>query len=676
MTTNEPIPDLTPPFLRTSNPPAFPSTSLSHPQTHPSLSKWQHRRGVGGFRRGLASDIILGDRSAFPSSERYLSTMHKDYLHHHNDYTNHQIEMAEFDYASGSFVNSATKAEEKPAGKPLGVANEKDGKTGTQWAFEGCGVRKNGDLCSITKSSYGVVDPGVFREVNEIQAPPDPATLGPIQKHHTKPFTKLSNAHVGLQTRSDLPIDDGKFHSFSTTTSEAFSSKSIPPSESAREGGKVNLERNRISNVGSGNTTGQYETSAGLSWKEWDQRSYVRCKEGDKGRNRKSHINLSMGTQSPGDGFASTNSVTYVGEPVDPENRIYFPGGTGSLRGRSSIAFGGGNFAGGEGTGESVSRRDYVPLKIEKEGLLRSSVEDRLNSKKGIASAIRPDVGVGDVETASRVAFQDPRELKVTNPRARGRTAGVRSLIGGEIDKLDGKSGGLSIARLGNRVMTRSSLPAGDPLSYNFADFETTTKREYPGFWNAEMVPHPVLGANITRSNFEFGESGGVGDDIPPEERFKSSTHASYTPHTHYPQTPIAHGQKSTTHILDAEGGSIYPMSHNHTTHQINFQPPAEPERRFGHAPPNAGRKLLFPLKTVEGVRQQSYETMMERFHGQREGLWNLDEGAERKVVGARRRARDSSIVFGDPKVGLDGRMHLDGEVEPMPFVSMAVEAI
>ena len=92
--------------------------------------------------------------------------MHKDYHHHSDDTKNHHIEMAQVDDASGSFVNSATKVDDKGAGIPLGVGSGGGGKTGTQLAFEGCGVRKDGDLCSITKSSYGVVDPGVFREVN------------------------------------------------------------------------------------------------------------------------------------------------------------------------------------------------------------------------------------------------------------------------------------------------------------------------------------------------------------------------------------------------------------------------------------------------------------------------------------------------------------------------------
>ncbi|KAJ3043526.1 hypothetical protein HDV00_004915 [Rhizophlyctis rosea] len=658
--------ELTPPFLGSNTAPVFPNHTLTQPlqpshQQH-NLSKWQHRRGVGGFRRGLASDIILGDRSAFQAEERYLSTMHKDY-HEHQLTGKDDAEHVESTLRLGDDIVPPTG----PAGKPLGIPKP-GAKTGTQLAFEGAGVRKDGDLVSITKTSYPRPDMEVFKEVNDLYPPRAQDSLTPAEKYHQKPPTATSAAHIGLRTRRDLPIDDSKFHNFTTTNQEAYIAKPLAP----LNGGAINLARNRISNIPQGiRDQLNYTTTAGSAFGQYSDDAYrhTEAGSGGPGRGRKSNIVLSMGADAKEQMYTSTSAAAYKGDPVDPRNRHSFPGPTGSLRGKSSIAFGQQEDV-NRATEPSVSQRDYVRDALadaEAREAVRSSIEDRLKSKKGIAKAIKPGGGkVADVESASHAAYQSPDALERACPGARGRTAGIRSLIGGEVE---GKAtGGTSFARLGNRVMNRSSVPDGDTKTYNFTGFETTTNKFFPAHWDAKMVPHPVLGANITRSNFTFGQPGDVGD-VPDEERFRSSTQTAFVPHANAERTVVAHGRESTKHILDADGGSVYLMGNNRTTQQDHFKQPREPERRFGHAPPNATRKMLFPLKTVEGVRQQSYETMMDRFHGPKEGLWNMEGQPERKVVGARRKVRDSSIVLGDPKVDFEGKMHLGGG-EQIPVVA------
>ncbi|KAJ3290892.1 hypothetical protein HK104_006454 [Borealophlyctis nickersoniae] len=109
-------------------------------------------------------------------------------------------------------------------------------------------------------------------------------------------------------------------------------------------------------------------------------------------------------------------------------------------------------------------------------------------------------------------------------------------------------------------------------------------------------------------------------------------------------------------------------MGHNHTTQQDHFQEPEVWEKRtVAHAPSNAARKLLFPLKTGDAYPSSTYETTMHSFFGPREGL--CFEGG--KKTGPESRVNKgmggSSIVFGDPKVGFYG-----DAVPPPSVVSVA----
>ncbi|KAJ3281156.1 hypothetical protein HK104_000171, partial [Borealophlyctis nickersoniae] len=497
--------DINPPFLRVSNPPNLPahqptSTSAQTTKTQDHLQPWRHRPGRGGFRRGLASDIVLGDRHTFTGNDQYLSTMHADYDSGQLD----AILNAEKAAKAAGRLGEGVYVPSGPAGKPLGINNTPGGRTEVHIAFGMDGIEPDAHRESLTKATYKAPPHSAFRHNLGPKATIDTSNLAVAQLHHQKPLTATSAAHLGLQTRQDLPIDDKHFRSFLTTNQEAYTAK---VSVDGGRGGSSNLKRNRTSNIPEGDRDKQlsYETVAGTSFVNPGSASY-RNRSRRVGR-PSSHIVLSMGETGEGgrkEMYMSTSAAAYKGAPGFVPDRTFRVGAStvpiseaGHLRGKSSIAFG----EGGEDrreTGLSVSQRDYLRDPVadaEARRAARSSVADRLLSKPGIATAICPYPNPRtDMETCSAMSYQPPDQRMKVYPSIQGRAAGIPS-----IDPSAHRPGS---GRMGKSIMNRSSVPTGDTRAYNFKDFDTTTSHFFQPHPDAKMIPHPVLGANITRSNF------------------------------------------------------------------------------------------------------------------------------------------------------------------------------
>lgn len=445
--------------------------------------------------------------------------------------------------------------------------------------------------------------------------------LTPAQQFHHKPSTAISAARIGLETRRDFPIDDRRFRSYITTTGDAYTQKMLPEDAIARKGqARGYVTNNQTSDIPLGDPSKEinYDTMARRTYV--DHGDAYRQKQAEKSmRPKTDFLAMDRANVAEIEAYATTTAQTYRKPPIPPIRQELPANGVSApnnIRSKSSIAFGESSSAHRE-TGTSVSRRDYThnpETALATRMAIRSSVEDRILSKPGIQAAIQPNP-IQPFTNSTTAATYRLSNLEDSMP-----AAGIT----------------LSHPSIGT-----SSIPSGDPAHYNFSKSSTTTSTAYHAHPTHKMIPHPILGANITRSTLTFPSAD---TDVPhPADRYTTTSHQAYIPHG-VPPPPHVHAPAHPANpIANAE---LYPMSANQTTTQSHFQPlgPADhPGRYTAPHPLSTVKRLLFP-STSHIPTEQRFETTMEREFAQRRGLWDAEKA---KSVGA----KGSSVVFGDPRM-------------------------
>ncbi|KAJ3145444.1 hypothetical protein HDU89_007069 [Geranomyces variabilis] len=525
-----------------------------------------------------------------------------------------------------------------PAGKPLGIKTS-DKRT-VHISFGDEGRQDDERWNTVSEGSY--VYRGGMLDTKTESSEKIYAALTPAQRYHYKPATAAQSAHIGLQTRADLPIDDARFSSYQTTHGSAYSTK-VPPEAglTAANAAAGYGASNRTSNIPLGDPTKprSWGTMAGSSWV--DHGNQYRKLEAQKSEHRTADLVVMDRSSKLGPGgLQSTTSASFQAPPSPLPPAPPKPGALkpGERRGHSSIALGA-TVSGGEAE-SSVSRRDYAhdpAASYAARQAVRSSVQDRLLSKPGIRDAIRPTDETRMV-TSMNEAYRQPATESDRTSQA--------------------PAAGISWSHPSS---TQSSFPQGDAERFPTSGARATTLDAYQPYPEYRMPPHPILGANITRSTFAF-----AAPDAPPTN-YESTSRAAHHPHLLDKNRHMRHAAR-VVHLAPI-GDTTLSMSGNRTTHQSHYSAPTDadssalrrPHGRYDQPHPVAAIKpLLFPTRTSHVTPAQTYGTTMGDFYAPRAGLWDGgDRAAPVQRVG-------SSVVFGDPRVGYYGDLVVKKAVEPL----------
>ncbi|KAI8818908.1 uncharacterized protein EV422DRAFT_124673 [Fimicolochytrium jonesii] len=551
--------------------------------------------------------------------------------------------------------------------------------------------------------------------------------LTPAQRFHAaaNPTTSNQKHTGGLRTRHDLPIDDTHFKSYTTTHQDAYH---VNHDTAARaiDATTANTAHsfgasNRASTIPFGNKdqVKEYATIAGGAWVRHPVEAYLESASGIKlvkkgprstsgltKMNRGaagSHEDDTIDGDSKNRTFVSLTQLSYPPPPDATYRRKTADGSGGPAqahvlppsaipdshrRGFSSIQFGSAPGNGAAGTtahdepAQSQSRATYIPYPdayLSARTALRSGLEDRLVSKRGIQNAVRP-VNKSLVDTSSMQAAYVPPSA----PQ--------------EHDKTKLKAAGVSLHAPSSNY---SSVPTGDSGYFPIAtgargDAATTAASSYPHYppelTSSQYIRHPVLGARITESTFRIGYDG---DDAaaadngsgaaPPRVDYTTSTQRDYTP------KHLDHAAASSSHTRHIKHAPSLPpigdpatrqLPFERTTNQIHYRPPPAPTHpgiaappaetwptlpapvapgagtrgRYANRPrimPNTGVKaLLFPANSGASVVDDvaaRYATTTGKYFRDRGGLWDVHGHGDH---GAAKPNNASSVVFGDPRLG------------------------
>ncbi|KAJ3160443.1 hypothetical protein HDU86_000777 [Geranomyces michiganensis] len=526
-----------------------------------------------------------------------------------------------------------------PAGKPLGIKTSD--KRAVHIAFGDQG-RPDGDRWNTVSEGSYVYRGGMHNAKTE-SSEAVYASLTPAQRYHYKPATAAQSAHIGLQTRADLPIDDARFCSYQTTHGSAYSTKILPEAGLTAANAAAGYgASNRTSNIPLGDPTKprSWGTMAGNSWV--DHGDQYRKLDPQKSEHRTADlVVMDRNANLKSDGLKSTTSASFQKPPLPQPPGPPKPGALkpGERRGYSSIALGA--TVSGDQPESSVSRRDYAhdpAASYAARQAVRSSVQDRLLSKPGIQDAIRP---TSETQMVTSMSDAYRRPAAESDSRSQAPAAGIS---------------------FSHPSLTQSSLPQGDAERFPTGSAKPTTLDAYQPYPEYRMPPHPILGANITRSTFAF-----AAPDAPPTN-YESTSRAAHHPH---PLDTAGHAARHGRRVLHLApiGDATLSMSDNRTTHQSHYAAPTDadsgalcrPHGRYDQPHPTAAIKpLLFPTRTSHVTPSQTYRTTFGDFFAPREGLLN---GAERASPKGR---MGSSIVFGDPRIGYYGDVVDKKSVAPL----------
>ncbi|KAI8911336.1 hypothetical protein DFJ77DRAFT_441732 [Powellomyces hirtus] len=517
-----------------------------------------------------------------------------------------------------------------PAGKPLGI--DTADKKAVHIAFGDQGRPDEDRWNTVSEQSF-VYRGDQLGEANNGRLE-DHANLTPAQKYHFKPATAAMSAHIGLQTRNDFPIDDSRFKSYLTTHQDAYKIKPLPEVLSTAKGQAAGFgASNRTSNIPLGDPAKPREwgTMAKSSWVDHGIAAYKKLTVDPSVHRTSDLVVMDRGLRSKEDTFQSTTAQSFRGAQGAAETGPKQSVKAGKVRGYSSIAFG---ESCPQTSAASVSRQDYghdPDACRESRQAVRSSVQDRLLSKPGIQAAICPTSGT-HMESSMEAAYRPPRAPS---------TAAAAGIC---------KS---------HPSSTASSFPQGDPTFFDMKSSVPTTLDSYQPYNSFRMEPHPVLGANITRSTFTFAQP-----DAPLTD-YKSSSHSAFVPH----DISAEHGHRHPPRkrpALPPIGDTTTTMSANKTTHQSHYSTPDisdnhDPHGRYAQPHPSAAIKpLLFPTRTAHITPAQTYSTTMGDFYGQRDAIWRTED---RKLAQGR---LGSSVVFGDPRMRYYGDVVVKKNIQPV----------
>ena len=597
-----------------------------------------------GFKKGLATDIIMGDVRKWTGNAQFATTMHTDYDLNQLDLYRNPVALAQHQREQRAHLDPSVYVPDEPAGKPLG-AHSSHSRPETHISFGDYSMENKARFESLTAQDFAppprnrevtgknrcVVDSSIVTsKPGTIQ---ESKFLTPIQKHHSRPLMATSAAHIGLQTRQDLPIDDKHFKSFSTSNSEAYANfqnhiKAMAKEEPTSFKPKVT---NRLSNIQQGDHRGgNYLTMHDDSYVQHPSDAYQHHRLRVPG----THTSIVLGHKNtaprwksePDDMYTSTSAAAYQSRE-NIEQDISFASKV--VRGKSYIVFGEPDKV---MSNPSVTQRDYHehdlnlltrPIDLSKKQVLVQS---------SIASALAPDGRASwrEAESCTSSSYRG----QVNHNEDSERSAGID---------------------LGSRETTSdiSSIPFGDPEIFHLATFKTTNTDDFKVYPRTH-VEHPILGAKITKSRVTFGEPGGA-MDMQPEERYLSTTHNAFVQH---PESVAVLGRgvpvkPRVTLNAGEDIDTAYSMGNNKTTHAAHYQAPPQ-DRVHGLQDKlvprkSVPRKMLFPLRSHQpGI----FGTVTSDSFGMRNGLLfsESDSKLKKEQKSSLRQLRTkSSIAFGDP---------------------------
>ena len=449
---------------------------------------------------------------------------------------------------------------------------------------------------------------------------------------HTKSITATSAAHIGLQTRQDLPIDDKHFRNFITTTQEAYVPKDANDIDLRTERAS-RAAMGRPSNIHLGDLEKQksYDTVQGMSFIRHAS-EYYRPYEG---HHKPKPTSIRLGHNDKGSSYndqayVTTTAAAYLAAASDasrtpakkePSTFVRQQGGA------SHIAFGEEEQERRK-TNESVTQKDY--MKHNEVGKVPIKFSQHPNSQ-GIIKALAPDEAKRDCESYTISSYKGYSNNDIPVTKAAGFATSSASHLYGGI----------------------SSVPTGDQRHYDFKYNGTTTGDAFPPHRLTELPAHPVLGASITKSKIEFGD---LQDSQLAQEQYVSTAQMAFVQYSEEEARKVR-GVRIPPHPSMQVGESVeeaYSMDHHKTTQQAHFQAPENPaRRRHAKAPRLAGKNILFPIRTTQ---HPFPETTAQDYYSMRDGLLKREPSKHRQ-----KGTRESSIVFGDPKYSY---------FQPMPTIA------
>ncbi|KAI8913234.1 hypothetical protein EDD86DRAFT_187490 [Gorgonomyces haynaldii] len=528
-----------------------------------SLYHWKKH---SGFKKGLATDIVMGNKH---TSDEPVTTMHSDYV-------------------------PKQKIDVMPAGKPIGF--DTTDKTRNHIVFGDMKMSQDDRQKSVTEACFVapkhiIIKPTLAKkEIGQSIA----------QQYHSKPITATSAAHIGLQTKQDLPIDDAFFSSFNTTAQDSYTDPTPDRRDTYRH---INVGRPSHLVLGDMEKQRSYDTMHVISYKEHPAEAYQHSR-----RQVPQHVPIKLGhidietKHEPSLHYSTTTQYSYKQlEPLPQSHRTVGPSNA------SNIVFGE-ELESRRTTENSVTKRDFTL----KEGA--REVKRVNNPESGIDKALKPtSLDTSNFEPESASSFRPMAKEVATRLPAAGYSRSDGTLV---------------------KQRFTSFVPTGDAKHYDFSSFSTTSKDTFHEY---EYVPpkHPALGANMTISNVTFGD---YSNAPTVQEQYSTSTQREFVA---YPksQCEAARGRRIPPHaaIEKLSDGFACPLS---TTHQ-HFYAPTDGGRRHPILPQVAHRNKLFPVKNV-----LSFETTSGVYYGYKPELYQIQFKKEQP-------SKQANIVMGDPRVRL-----------------------
>ncbi|KAJ3416470.1 hypothetical protein HDV05_001628 [Chytridiales sp. JEL 0842] len=522
------------------------------------------------------SVVPMGDRRVYTNSSTYISTTKSEYT------------------LPSSYSSPSTSV---PAGKP-----------GAK-----CSTRDVNIVLGDTNLRY---QPDRYKSVNaETYLPLHPEPQDQIIAHSkwdTKGEKMMSQAHVGLKTRMDIPHDNTKFKCFTTTSQDTFK----PPPPRARQ--------EKVNGVSGGRL--------GISWGD---DLHIKIYETTSKSTFKPHLShpltlpvpkqttshLKFDNSAPPTALQSTTQETFKQIPSTRLRQEILESKRGMRemiereRGQSSIAFGERPKNGA--SVESVTMRDFKEVPVVARPDIKA--QKALNGGSGVLKAIYPH---STSETQQPETRQPPKKEE-GKKREDNVVETIRTLKASK---------------------TASSIPFGDPSYFSSSSTRTTHNVDFPSDNPERNEPRPQFptkGARMTRSNVEIGY-----ETLSPFEesvRYLSTSKRAFGDPTGSEKRVVPVVPQSSLQI--AVGGE-YPMRQNLTTTSEAFKEPnlRGEGRVWGRAPLPADRILIFPSHSIPAT--QAYQTTTRQGFRNREELWETPQ----KTICSNNTNRVSSVTFGDPR--------------------------
>ncbi|KAI9096886.1 hypothetical protein DFS34DRAFT_594097 [Phlyctochytrium arcticum] len=558
-----------------------------------------------------------------------------------------------------------------PAGLPLGIntSDKKEAYITFGDPSKVCASR----FQSVTGASYQ--QPVQPEEDCPTLDPSNFHNLTPAQQFHFKPLTAMTSAHVGLQTRQDLPIDDRRFHEYRTTHQMTYTAMDSTDVADVRGRANKYCANNRASDIPQGDPAKvqNNESLAKQSFVNHGARAYERAE-------RPSHYKvtdhlLGKDAQFGGPGsYVTASASTYVPRaatdgPLSNASEGSINAQHSRTQHKSSIAIGDAGAA-NRATAATVYRQDFLANNDSAQHArqaLRSSVADRINSKSGVRKAIRPDTGfLAGLSSTNNADFRDPT---TSDDRSSKPAAGYIQDEGNVAE---------NSAQKGAR-MTTSSIPNGDNRYFNTGNADTTNHVFFKGHPDFKMIPHPILGANITKSSFRFSHDE---DEQPASERFQTSSHTAYLPHNMDHAGAVRYRPPHTNGTLNANP-ACFNMREAESTQKAHFrEPPSDMplarHTRYDATPRvSAEKRLLFPIRSsaFNGDHNNMYSTSTNTFFKMRDGLNfvpspSSGNGGISSGRAQSKNLKGSSIAFGDNRFSYYRELTVKNHPDPIVSAS------